>query len=110
MVYGQLKNQGLALLKSLYSPGHRTYLDRHGIWVQHENPDRTIVEGKFGGTKTGFRSRYPTVRHGLPEVRNYVFKNESIVQYFQLGPSRRFTTYCHLPKQTIDIRVRVGQR
>jgi hypothetical protein len=70
MVYGQLKNQGLALLKSLYSPGHRTYLDRHGIWVQHENPDRTIVEGKFGGTKTGFRSRYPTVRHGLPEVRD----------------------------------------
>jgi hypothetical protein len=32
--------------ESLYSPGHRLNL---------ESPDRTIVEGKFGGTKTGIR-------------------------------------------------------
>jgi hypothetical protein len=25
--------------KSFYSPGHVTYLDRHGIQVQHEDPD-----------------------------------------------------------------------
>jgi hypothetical protein len=56
--------------KSVYSPGHKTYLDRHGVWVQHENPDRTIVEEKFGGAGTGTRSRYPSVRHGLPEVRD----------------------------------------
>jgi hypothetical protein len=36
--------------------------------------------------------------------------SESIVQYFQLGPSRRSTADYHLPKRTTDIRVRVGHR
>jgi hypothetical protein len=66
------KKSRLCTSKFVCSPWHRAYVDRHGVRVQHETPDKTIIEDKFGGAKNEIRGWYSSVRNRLPEVRDAV--------------------------------------